>query len=509
MRTKLDNKTTLLYVIALFISFMISTWVDVREAVINPDGICYLFSAEIVGTEGIEAAMHLCPQAKWPFYSLLIYGMSAVTHLDALNAAFVLDALLSCFTVAAFIAIAKQLGGNLRVMIFAAAVILLSHEFNILRQDVIRDHGFWAAYLISMWCLLRFFATRAFSMAIWFSVSLIVATCFRIEGAIFLLALPFAAWFERGQSFTKRLSAFIQLNSVLIVGSAVVGSYLATHPDYLNQLGRLPEVVRQLHSGLEMMIGKYQSTREAVSHAVLTHASMRDAGLVVVLLMLAWYIVNVIGNLSLVYSFLVIYAWFTRAVKFVTPGKLVVASYLFVNVFVTFGFFAENHFLAKRYLIAMSLVLMLWVPFILDYLYTSKRSLHRILLAVTGMVIVVSGIASLFHFGHSKLYIRQAGDWLATNIPIDAKIYTNDYQLMYYSQHIGKHIFEKYEQFKDVHVIADGRWQAYDYLALIRGTEGDHETAMIMQELHMAPIAVFVSSNGSHIYIYKVPHRGK
>ncbi len=503
-----NAKTRMLYLAAFAISIFFSYWVDIRTLVINPDAICYLFSAETM-TDGLQAAIHLCPQAKWPFYSMLIYAVANFLHITALNAAYMIDGLFSAISVVAFIACVRQLADTKRMMLLAAIVILMAHHFNILRSEIIRDHGFWAGYLASIYFLLRFFKTHAKRYAYAWGLSLIVATCFRIEGIIFLVALPWLAWFESGQSFMMRLNSFIKLNTFLLLGCLALAVRLMLHPTDWNQLGRLPEVIAQLQHGLDLVIERYQVTKAAVSTNVLTHVSLRDAGIVVALLTIIWYFVNVVSNLSLIYSLLVVYSWVTRSWRFAQGTFVVVLGYLLVNLTVTFIFFAQTNFLAKRYLIGLSLVLMFWVPFALSHLMSSRLMRHRILLAVACVYIAISGISGLFHFGHSKDYIRKAGDWLAAHVSDHDKLYTNDYQLMYYSQHEGHKIFETFNKYSNVTVIAHGQWQSYDYLALMKGNEGDDQTAHVMQELHMAPIEVFVSSNGSHIYIYKVMHRGR
>ena len=503
------RSTSFLYIFALIASVFISYWVDASETVINPDAICYLFSAEEVGQGGISAAMHLCPQAIWPFYSILIFAFSKITQLSSMNAAFILNGMFSMLSVAAFIAIVKELGGSKRVMWLAVLVILLSHEFNILRQDIIRDHGFWAFYLSSIFLLLRFFRQTTWINALIWSASLLVATLFRIEGAIFLLLMPMAVWFDVRQGWQVRLRHFIMLNTPLLLLGCVLTLRLLLHPQEISLLGRVPEIWHQLHHGIEMMLGKYQATRVAVSTSVLSHVSMRDASLVVSLLLVAWYLISVIGNLSWVYGFLVVYAWVTKAARYSRGAFIVVLGYLLVNVAVTFTFFAETHFLAKRYLIALSLVLMFWVPFALDRMLQSRGRKERILLWIVSLLMAVSAIGGLFHFGHSKDYVREAGDWLSNNVPVSAELYSNDYQIMYYSHHFGSSIFKKLREYNDVSVISEGRWKKYDYLALLRSVDKDDKTALIMQEIHLTPQQVFVSHSGNHVYIYKIAHREK
>ncbi len=95
---------TRLYSIAALASIILSVWAAAKTAVINPDAICYLFSAEAV-ERGFSAASHLCDQAKWPFYSILIYGLAKLTHFSITASAWFLDGFFSLISVVTFIAI--------------------------------------------------------------------------------------------------------------------------------------------------------------------------------------------------------------------------------------------------------------------------------------------------------------------------------------------------------------------------------------------------------------------
>lgn len=500
----MSHRDSRLYLFAIIASLVLSVWISCRETVINPDAICYLYAAQEFGTSGLHATMHLCPQAIWPFYSILIYSLAQTTHLSFTAAAFTLNALLTAISVVLFIAIIKELGGSKRAMWFAAAVILLAHEFNSVRQYIIRDHGFWVCYLASFWMLLRYYAKPEVGRAIAWGLILLVATMFRIEGAVFLIVMPFTVWLDTSLPFKKRFSCFLQLNTVLIVMCLLIVAWLMAHPaNSMKALGRVGEVPNQLQHGAAMMWTKYTSTQNAVTQNVLTQVSARDADIVVFLTLVAWYVVNVINNLSWIFAALVVYAWYKNATRFSVHAKLVIVSYLVVNLAVTAGFFAENLFLAKRYLIALSLIFMMWVPFALDQLWHSKRKLGFF---IACLLIGFSSIGGIFHFGSDKDYIRQAGDWLAVNVPENAKLYANDYQLMYYSKHFGTSIFTKIHEYVHVGALANNKWKQYDYLALMASKDKDDKAAMIMQEIHLRPLQIFMNNKGVGIYIYKVNH---
>jgi hypothetical protein len=494
------------YFFAITVSLLLSFWIDYRESVINPDAICYLISAQTVGQSGISGAMHVCGQAKWPFYSVLIYGLVQISHFSYPVAAYVLDALFSALSVVFFIRIAKELGATRSVMWLAALVILLSHEFNSIREYIIRDHGFWAFYLASVLFLLRFFKAPAWQAALGWSISLLIATLFRIEGAIFLLTLPFLILFHTRYALRQRFNFFFMLNLPMLLIGFVIGAWLVLHPQQtLDKLGRVVEVKAQLQHGWLMMAERYQATKASLSEHVLTNDSAKEAGFILFLVLLVWYLISVISNVSFAYGLLVVYAWLRKASPFTFAALLVLGGYLIVNVAITFGFLAERLFLSKRYLVALSLILMCWVPFALQDLIQKWPGLrHRFFLSVVTLFILFSSAGGMFDFGYSKSYIHEAGDWIANNVPANANLYANDYQLMYYSQHFGNSIFEKHITYVHLETIAENKWKQYDYLALRLSKHKESKTASILAGIHLTPIQVFSNKRGDQVAIYKV-----
>lgn len=494
------------YFFAAFASLLLSFWISYRETVINPDAVCYLLSAQSIGEVGIKGAMQLCGQAHWPFYSVLIYGFVRLTQLSYPISAYVLDGFFSLLSVLFFIQIVKELGGSLRIMWLSAIVILLSHEFNSVREYIIRDHGFWAFYLGSLLFLLRYFRSPSLKTGLAWSVSIMLATLFRIEGVIFLFALPLLSWFYLRFSFWQRAKCFITLNLPTLIIGLMMGSWVLLHPhESLDKLGRLADLPNQLQHGFLIINERIQTTKAGLAQHVLTTDSARDAGVVLLVLLISWYIVSVISNLSWAYGLLVIYAWLRKINPFTSAAMLVLMGYLIVNVAVTFGFLAEYFFLSKRYLIALSLVLMLWVPFALDNLLLQWSNLrHRIFLIFVAFFIFLTSLGGIIDFGYSKTYIHDAGNWLAANVPANASLYVNDYQLMYYSQHFGRSIFAKNVDNMYANVIAHGHWKQYDYLALRLSKREKGAMAEVLAEINRVPLQVFKNKRGDQVVIYKV-----
>jgi hypothetical protein len=488
-----------LYVIAILASVLLSLWINTHESVINVDAICYILSAEALSHADLSSAMHVCPQAKWPFYSVLIFAISSITKLSYIVSAYLIDAIFSALSVVTFIAIIKRLGGSRRVMWFALATILLSHQFNSVRQYIVRDHGFWAFYLVSIYFLLQYTEKLNWKNALAWSVSLLAATLFRIEGAMFLLMLPFAAFFFPATHVKQRLSRFFTLNALTLCLLVLIPLVS------LDKLDRVHEVINQFQHGIALISERYHDTTKALVTHVLPFEAARDVGIVFVLMLSVWYIINVLSNLSWIYSALVLYAWSTRAALLKRSALIVLVAYLIVNLCITTSFFAQHLFFAKRYLIAFSLVFMLWVPFALDRLWlqaTAERARAGFAIATTA--IFISALGGIFSFGYSKSYIHEAGTWIVQHVPERASIYINDYQLMYYAERYRQDFFNTISRYTHSDTLSQGQWQQYDYIALRIGKH-DHEKFLL--EAKLTPVKEFANERGDKVVIYHIANK--
>lgn len=500
MRSSFSFRDSYVFFFAISASILLSFLANYHQTIINPDAICYLLSAKEVGYSGMKGAMHLCGQAQWPFYPVLIYSFAKYFHLSYLSSAYILNGIFSLLTVLTFMMIVKELKGSSSVLWLAAGVILCAHTFNSVREYIIRDHGFWSFYLISIFLLLRYFQQPTLKIAFSWSISLLIASLFRIEGMIFLISIPFLTWFDFRNSFKQKLKIFFELHSLLIILSLIFSLWFFYKSDHvLEKFGRISELPYQMQHGLMLIANRYQAIQVALAQHVLTVDARGKAGSILMLVFVAWYLISVMSNLSWIYVLLFIYTLWNKATSFTSHAKFVLYSYLTVNFFVTFTFLLERNFLSKRYLIALSLVLMLWIPFGLHHFI--KRSVNlryywQLVLVLTLIFFTVRG--DFFGRGYSKSYVQEAGQWMSKNIPNEATLYVNDYQLMFYSNHFGNQIFNEVQKQRR-NAIAGIDWKQYDFLALRlnQKEEDSHLTTF-------SPLQVFRNKHGDRVVIYKV-----
>lgn len=481
------QKRYAVFISAAFFSIILSIWSSAQQSVINPDAICYLNSASAFSV-GFSFATHLCDQAKWPLYSLFIFLLSKMISVSVTTSAFLLNGLFSLMSVLFFIAIIRLMDKTPRLLWLAAGVILMAHTLNDVRQYIVRDHGFWAFYLASLFFLLQYFRFSSWRYALAWSSSLLIATLFRVEGSLFLLFIPWIVFFDFTKSGLSRLKCFFQLNSLILLLIVIASVWLISHPQF--QLGRLNELEFQFLYAISIIIQNFHVHSHALALNLLNGYSARDAGWILFLLLLAWYVVSVIMNVSIIYAILIIYAGWKKIPILTSSTRLAWWGYVVISIVTTFIFLAEHFFLSKRYLIGLSLLLMMWVPFALNTLLQKKQ---KWIFIVAVFFMLISALGGIFDFGYSKKYIQAAGEWLTHNTPASATIYSNDLEVMYYSNRFGYFIFEQSKLFS---TMKKEQWKKYDYIALrVDKKQSD--------SLSVKPIIVFSNKRGDQVRIYR------
>ena len=491
-----------IYGVAAMLSLLLSVWLAYQNAVINPDGLCYLRSAANFAIADWNNAVTVCGQTRLPLYPFLISVVSVLTPLSALHAAFFLNAVFSIISVLCFIRITEALGGNKRVLLFAALSILLAYDFNVLRADILRDHGFWAFYLLSILLLLKYMQVRTWAYAWCWSVSLLIASMFRIEAVYFLLGLPFVVILFSGVA--ARGKTFLQLYSLSLLGLGCLGVACALGlVQWDMPFLREHDVYFQLLHGGNLLLTSFHDASLALKTHVLSHLATEDSNILLVLFLAVWYLNCVVTSLTFFVSGLICYAWKKHVLVLVPEKRAVLLAYLSLNVLVTLAFLVENLFISKRYLLALSLTLLLWVPFVLNYLYEKCSAKWFYILLTLFMLNAVGGIYS---FGVSKNYIRLGGNWLAT-LPSDAKIYSNDEMILFYSQHFAADLIAKGQSYQNLNTITAGKWRQFDYVALRNNMSEAAKNAAVIRELHAPMVKRYVNARGDEVLIYQVSQK--
>jgi len=450
MKAQTNTTTNMLYLTAIFFSIMLSLFAINTHGMINNDGICYVLSAEQFATNGLKQAMQWCGQANWPFYSVLLAFTAKLSAISFEQSALLLGVLFDAMTVLLFVMIIRLLNPSPRYVLLGLLTILAAHNFNSARDLIVRDHGFWMCYLASLYCLLRYVKGPNWFFAIAWAASILLASLFRIEGIVFFFLLPICVFSLPGGIY-YRLKRLFQLYVPHVVLLSAAALLMVFFKDYLHDYsGRLPETLAKIAHSLSLISVQFHATKTNLLQHVLPHEAVRDATLVTVLLLIIWYLIAALSHFSWVYSGILMYC--RKQIRIADRQAIwVLMTYLVVNLLITTTFFAMHFFLSRRYLMAQSLILMLFVPFCLNYLIEHANTLYRkgVLVVIIVWLLLVN--SHLFYAGGDRHhYIMTAGQWVNSFVPASESLYTNDEFVLYYAKRHRDTFFQTMHQYQQL-----------------------------------------------------------
>lgn len=485
---------------AALASLALSGWCLFLDHVVNSDGVLYLRAAELLTRGEWHAALLLY---KWPFYAVLITVVHQLTGLSFEYAAYVLNAGLTALTVVMFISLVREAGGDSKVVIFAAVVVLLYPALNKYRSFVIRDAGYLAFYLWSLLLFIKDMKHPRWTRTLAWVGTMAVAALFRIEAVVLLVALPFFHLWRQ----TTRLSARIALitlfmGGVFIALSALawwlVGSLAMPGPG-----GLVGAWVAVLQSSWQSVSALASGKIDLIAGAFGDRYSQEFAYAAFAAALALLLVREVLASLTPLYAVLTGHAVYRRLIFpvqgvnglwywLIAVHLVILATILFVRTFLT-----------GRFPLALSLTLMLAVPFSWAALYDGWRQGRRWLFVLVCTLALLSTLGVLSS-PTSKGHIRQAGLWLRDHTSADATLFSNDPVLLYYSGRSAGQPHARYAWDDTLALVRSDARSQYDYLALRVKRAHRADEAMLVQTLAREPVATFANAKGEKILVFRL-----
>ncbi len=494
-----NNKIPLL---AALISALFSIIAYSNHNPLNYDGILYLTVASTYLKSGFNAALAAYP---WPFYSILIAWISKLTHLSLQHTAEGLNNLFLMIVTVAFINLIKKIKDTPTLQIAAAITILAFPALNHYRDLIVRDFGYWAFFLIALNQLLKYLQNPNWRHALTWMLSLLCATLFRIEGAILFMLTPFALLLCPDQAFMQRLTNLIKLYCLPLLSLALYLTWHHLHSPHTSaEIGRISELANQFTQGGHAILNNFQTKIALIKNNLPIYAAAGDAKNWLIFGFTGVFIQAVISTLSLLFTLLFIYA----IIKRLTPranATYAIAYVALINIFIALAFFAQNLFLSDRYLMASCLVLIIWPVFSLEALYQQWRQHNnRWPCWLVAIWLCLAAFGSVISFGYSKAYITEAGLWLKNNTPIQTTVYSNNKQLLFYSERTEIDWQNRYDDSNPLNTLQHVNWRTYNYLAIrIKHEDAQQETAII-KLIGQNPSKIFANKRGDKVLIFKL-----
>ena len=408
----------------------------IQHGWINPDSVLYFESARLFALGSWQEAVKVF---NWPLYSLLIAATHKLTTLDIHTSAQLLSVIFFGITTASFLKIIELAGGGTRVLLAGALLLFSSHYLvGDVLEMLMRDQGFWAFYLASLVFFIRFFKTKNYMDAFFWQISVILATLFRIEAISYLIFLPTILLFTQHDPWKHRLGNFLKCNFLNIISVVCILAVLLLHSDMtISNFGRLREVfttnlfqelTQQLHEKSTIMagqvLGKYLQDF-AVQGLLLTFIYVMIAKTIsstgIINIGLSWFAIKSRRSLMDEQAFQVLRA--TAIIAIINMALII------TKVFVLSG----------RYVIALSLVLMIFASFYLTdlarYLNSASANDKKLKWLTIALIVFMSLslVKNILPKKEGYNYLQDAAAWVKVNNKDNRPVFYDDSRVRYYA----------------------------------------------------------------------------
>ena len=498
---------------AVFISLFLSFINVITDDLINSDGILYSEVAEILLKGDIEAAL---AGFSWPFYPLLIGTFSKISFLSFETSAHLFNAGFLALLAYVFVRCSQLMGGDKWVAIFAAVLLLTNVTLNGYRDLIIRDHGYWAFFFTALFFFIQYHQTKLTKYALGFGVSILIALLFRPEGIVFALWVPFILLFQN-TSWRERLYQSILPLLPLIIAGGVALIIIFTSPVLMDKVFS----ASQSGGSLSGPLSYFQTTFDGIFKGIIEKGELieefvfdvnaRNMGtasiISILIMMLVVKIVSACGYIPLFFS---LFTTFNSRLRNRIMGLNIIAGFMLINLLVLTTVVASRTFLTPRYAMTFALLISLLAAFgLADFFraqsnqYVVWRKRGKIFLIVIFSYMFLDGLISL---GAGKTYLRESSQWLKENAPAEARLFSNEESLYYYSgRKVNREILGvTYEQTRFNRLPDIEKARLYDYVAIKIGRKQKGFNEKVIAWIGNEPVHRSKNKRGDMVLIFKV-----
>lgn len=444
----------------------------IQHGWINDDSVLYFEMARLFSMGEWKQGVALF---SWPLYPVLISFIQRLTQFEIQTSAQILNVLFFGVTTYSFISLIRLAGGN-KTTIICGGLLLLSSSYIVgdVLPMLMRDQGFWAAFLTSLVYFIRFYRDKKMSDALLWQICAIVAVLFRIEAITYLACLPFVLLIQREFTMKQRLAHFFQINLLPIFALVAMLSTLVIMPSVqFSDFGRLQEVVTIIPRMFTSVAQTFSDKADLMNEKILG-SFFDDFGMMGIIISLASIVVfKVISLIGWPVAGIFI---LSRHVG--TPTQIMrqdtrqilrwVAAIALLNACVIT---ASAFVLSGRYIIAIGFILLIFAAFHLASLIEKIRAnqiekpWQKILLYILIALLTFSAVKNSWPKRAGHNFEQDAVAYLKQQQVPNNKVFFVTPRSRYYAgaPYAGRgHDYWNYTQA----AIADGSINQYDYLVI-------------------------------------------
>lgn len=491
------------------ISIILSLTQLYADSVVNTDGILYLQVASFIQKGDWITAGKLY---NWLTYPYIIATLSSLTSLSLEYSAYFINTLFTAVTCTTFVLIVSQLGGNKKnTLLLATIIILCFPTINEYRTMVIRDHGYWSFYLLSCFFFFKSCLKPSFLTLFLFVFSIILATLFRAEGATFLILIPFMVYSLhlrkiKASKYPIVLYVFYALLIAIVIA-------LWSFDIQTNGFTKLSSLLVRFTNRLALFFStdsvSLQYTKNFLNALTSRDHSEDYAPTILFLTFLIILFTEVISSVGPLYAIGLLFSAYKKqffpATRLVKPWLLLII----INMIILAGFTISRFFLAGRYPVGLALILILPLPFIINFIFNRyltppskiKKLWPMYLLCILFASLSIDGLTS---FGAKKDYLKEAGNWLAnTNNSSSSNLYSNSPEVIFYSNTYSNTRAVNTPMESVIKQIKKGKLKNYDIIAIkVNRKVPKDRINRLYKLLRLVPNKVFSNKRGDRVLIF-------
>jgi hypothetical protein len=478
-----------IYLAAILLSLALSAWSGYVQQVPNPDALYYLRAAELFQAGQWQQGLAVY---RWPFLSLTIAGVMTLTGATAQVAAQIANAAFDCATAVTFIALVRRLAadGDVRSIVgWAAFIIVLHPKLASMRSSVVRDHGYYAFFLLTLYLVVR---DHQLPRA-WIKPAIVCAIAgaalFRLEALLLAMVVP-AFYLVASRRRLLAVPAVLLSGALLAIVYAIWSGVVMVpgapssglEADILARLREIPEVMRARAARLSEVVPPVRNAG-AVAYIGFSVVALLDALLRAVTIPLA---------------ILALFAFTPRRLLsgFATRFVLWFSGW---QVALLLAFVLVSFFIDWRFAMAFALIMTIPAAFTVAevaMLARDRLPSYRVLFPIVLLAVIVPWLMEVPRF--SKLeHLRDAGYWISRNLPPHAKVLTNDGRIAYFS---GR-AFQSEILLRPTAETTDRTISEVDYVAVEAARNAP--PSFVTRDLQSRMIATIDGANNRSVFIYK------
>jgi len=489
------------YRLVFIASCLLSLWLIILDPIINRDAIIYLRTADAYLQSGLIAGQS---QFDRPLLAIIFALVHKFTGIPLVYAGQIVVSLFYALLATSFVATVRLIGGDRRVQILAAIIILSHPKLNTSRASIMRDPAYWAMCMLAFRELLLYARSPQLKHQLCWFLYVGVASLLRFEGIFFAAFAPLAMFIVSDRE--RRWSNAIRLALLPILTAATLAAIVLLYQQSSTSGDQLFQDIRSYISNFFHVLGKFESTVAEPLHTWLHEHSQEDASAAALAGLAAVLVLNLCRAMT--WPYVAVYLWATTKGLFdrIQPrDRTLINAHLLVSLLYLALFLLSKRFMLERYSGIFTLYLLLYLPFILNSLWTRGAKSGGKIIVI--LLLLGMSLDSVHNRDYEKYFIVDASNWVVANTPGDASISTNSSYIAYFSKrqfNWARGTFGLRYKVEDLKSI-EKRWRDKDYLIVMMKVHEEESWQDFLSEAGLSELQTFDGGRHGKIAVVQLP----